>query len=371
MTKQRVALVHDWLTGMRGGEKVLEVLCDIFPSADLFTLLHVRGKVSPTIERHRIITSPLQKVPNIQRVYRHLLPLMPWAIERLNLSGYDLVISTSHCVAKGIKKDKSAVHWSYCHTPMRYIWDQFDEYFGPGRSSAPVRAAMRAVRPFLQQWDVRTCERVDHFLANSRNVQERIARIYKRESAVIYPPVDHAFFSQAAGPRPEAEPYYLIVSAFAPYKRLDYGLETLKRLEKRVVVIGDGQDAARLKSIAGPKASFLGWRENQELRAYFAHCRALIFPGIEDFGIVPLEAMAAGAPVIAYGKGGALETVVEGVTGLFFQEQKAASLEDALRRFELMALERSNIQSHASNFSRDRCEAQFRQTFVEYKNQMS
>jgi glycosyltransferase involved in cell wall biosynthesis len=371
MGKRRVALVHDWLTGMRGGEKVLEVLCELFPSADLFTLVHLPGKASPLIERHRIVTSPLQHVPKIGTYYRHLLPLMPWAMERLDFTGYDLVISTSHCVAKAAKKQPGAVHWSYCHTPMRYIWDQFEDYFGPGRSSALVRFAMRAVRPYLQTWDVAVCDRVDHFLANSRNVQQRIKRIYKRDSEVIYPPVDHAFFSQPAGPRPIEEPYFLIVSAFAPYKRLDIALETFKRLSKKVVVIGDGQDEARLKSIAGPNASFLGWRQNEELRGHFAYCRALIFPGVEDFGIVPLEAMSAGAPVIAFGQGGALETVRDGVTGLFFSEQTVESLVEALDRFERTNFDKAAIQAHAAEFSRQRCLERFRKTFLAYENEMS
>src|SRR5439155_10502098 len=186
----KIALVHDWLTGMRGGEKILELLCDLFPQADLFTLVHLPGKVSPTIESHRIGTSPFQKIPRIGRYYRHLLPLMPWAMGRFDFTGYDLLISTSHCVAKAARAAPGARHVCYCFTPMRYIWDQYDSYFGPGRATLSTRWAMKALRPFLQRWDVATASHVDEFLAISRNVQERIKRIYGRDSQVIYPPVN-------------------------------------------------------------------------------------------------------------------------------------------------------------------------------------
>jgi hypothetical protein len=199
-THPRVALVHDWLTGMRGGEKVLEVLCDLFPQADVFTLVHIPGKVSRTIESHPIITSFLQRIPGAGRIYRYLLPLMPLAMERFDFSPYDLLISTSHCAAKAAKPRAGAHHICYCHTPMRYIWDQYDSYFGPGRASLPVRLVMKAIRPHLQNWDLATLPRVHEFIANSNNVRERIARIYRRESSVIYPPVDVEFYSANAEP---------------------------------------------------------------------------------------------------------------------------------------------------------------------------
>jgi glycosyltransferase involved in cell wall biosynthesis len=361
----RVALVHDWLTGMRGGEKVLELLCELFPTADIFTLVYVRGKLTPTIERHRIITSPLQSVPLVDRYYRHLLPLMPWAIEHFDLSGYDLVISSSHCVAKGVRVPAGRPHWSYCHTPMRYIWDQYDEYFGSGRAGPVIRAAMRLLRGPLQRWDVRTAGRVTHFLANSSHVRDRIQRIYHRDARVLYPPVDYRFYS-APVPPPSAEPYFLIVSALAPYKRIDLALDAFRKSGRRLVVIGEGQDAARLRVAAPPNISFLGWRSNEELRSYYQHCQALIFPGVEDFGIVPLEAMSGGRPVLAYAEGGALETIRDGETGVLFRDPSADALLKAVERIESIAFDPARIRRHAEGFSRERCAQALRETFLEY-----
>ncbi|MFA5974884.1 MAG: glycosyltransferase [Elusimicrobiota bacterium] len=368
----KIALVHDWLTGMRGGEKVLEVLCDLFPKADLFTLVHAPGQVSPTIERHRIFTSPLQRLPQVRRYYRHLLPLMPWAIQQFDFIGYDVIISTSHCVAKGAIPRGKARHVCYCHTPMRYIWDQFEEYFGPGRSSILTRGLMHLLRQPLQQWDLRTVPRVHTFIANSQNVRERIQRIYHRDSQVIYPPVDHAFFSQGIEnvPKP-VEPFYLIVSALAPYKRIDLAIETFKQSGKKLVIIGEGQESAALQNQATPNIQFLGWMSNDALRSHYQQARALIFPGEEDFGIVPLEAMSAGCPVIAFRKGGALETVAEKKTGLFFDRQTSRDLMTAIESFEQTSLDRNAIRSHAERFSRDRCEQAFRSLFIEYRAEMS
>jgi len=360
---RKVALIHDWLTGMRGGEKVLEVLCDLFPTADIFTLLHIKGQVSATIEKHVIRTSPLQHVPGIRRYYRHLLPLMPWAIEQFDFSAYDVLISSSHCVAKAAKSRQGAIHVSYCHTPMRYVWDQYDQYFGVGRASVPVRTAMRLIRPYLQRWDVQTASRVHHFYANSHNVQERIQRIYRRSSEVIYPPVDTDFFSPSDQPTPR-EDYYLIVSAMAPYKRLDLALEACRRMDRRVVVIGEGQDREMLQRFAGSKAEFLGWTSREVMRDHFRTARALLFPGEEDFGIVPLEAQAMGCPVIAFASGGALETVKEGETGVFFPQQTADSLIQAMQKLENTAWDTKTLQTHARRFSREACRSAFQAGFT-------
>jgi glycosyltransferase involved in cell wall biosynthesis len=369
---RRVALVHDWLTGMRGGEKVLEVLCEIFPRADIFTLVHVPGKVSRTIESHRIITSPLQKVPRIGSFYRHLLPFMPWAIERFDFSGYDLLISTSHCVAKAAKPVASARHVCYCHTPMRYIWDQYDSYFGPGRASWPVRMAMACLRPSLQRWDVATVPRVHHFIANSNNVRERIRRLYQREASVIYPPADVDFYGQGGGDRKaNADPFYLIVSALAPYKRVDIAIDAFRQMEKKLVVIGEGQQSQALRQSAGSHVEFRGWLSDSELRAHYQNCQALIFPGEEDFGIVPVEAMAAGCPVIALRKGGTLETVLENKTGIFFDHPTPESLSEGVLRFEKMAWEPQIIRQHADAFSRTRCKKALQSFFIEYRDEMS
>lgn len=370
---KRIALIHDWLTGMRGGEKVLELLCEIFPHADVFTLVHAPGKVSRAIEAHRIVTSPLQKLPKVTDYYRRLLPFMPWAIEQFDFSGYDLMISTSHCVAKSAIPPAGATHWCYCHTPMRYIWDQFDDYFGPGRAGLATRAAMHLIRKPLQIWDVRTAKRVHHFLANSENVRRRIQEIYHRDAQVLYPPVDYRFYSQDPGgpPREAIKPYYLIVSALAPYKRLDLAIQTCNRLGKNLMIIGDGPESMRLKYIAGSHVRFLGWRGGEELRRYYAHAEAVLFPGEEDFGIVPLEAMAAGRPVIAYRKGGALETVIENETGVFFDKQEVSSLEMTLRQFNPSRFDPAALRRQAERFSRERCAAAFRQTFIDYRDEMS
>ncbi len=371
-TNPRIALVHDWLTGMRGGEKVLEVLCELYPDADIFTLLHVPGKVSPTIESHRIITSPLQQMPGVASFYRKLLPLMPWAIEQLDFTGYDLLISTSHCVAKAAKPAPGAIHVCYCHTPMRYIWDQYDSYFGSGRASWSVRTAMSMARPKLQAWDLATLPRVNRFIANSKNVQERIQRIYKRESTVIYPPADVDFYALGRSEaEPPAVPFYLIVSALAPYKRVDMAIAAFQKLGKKLVVIGEGQEAKALRRSAGPLIEFRGWQSNEQLREAYQTCKALIFPGEEDFGIVPVEAMAAGCPVIALRKGGALETVIDQHTGLFFDQPTVNSLAEALLRFETLAFDLSDIQEHSRGFSKARCKEAFNAFFIETMSEMS
>ncbi|MBI3291237.1 MAG: glycosyltransferase [Elusimicrobia bacterium] len=351
----KVALVHDWLTGMRGGEKCLDVLCELFPEADLYTLLHIRGTVSPIIERMRIVTSPLQYLPGIARHYRNWLPLMPRLIERFAMNDYDLIVSSSHCVAKGVIPGAHTYHVGYCHTPMRYIWDQYEEYFGRGRGNPISRALMARLAPWLRTWDRETSTRVHQFIANSEHVRQRIRRFYGREARVIYPPVDTAFFtpngpaSQGAHHR---EGFFLMVTALAPYKRVDVAIEAFNRLRDPLLIIGTGQEERRLRRLAGPTVKFLGWLGDESLRWYYQRCRALIFPGEEDFGIAPLEAQAAGRPVIAYARGGALETVIEGETGTFFHQQMADHLVDAVQRFERMTFDPVRVRQHALRFDR-------------------
>jgi len=347
----KVALVHDWLTGMRGGEKVLEVFCEMFPHADLFTLLHVPGSVSGKIENRRVRTSFLQNIPGIGKNYRYFLPLMPRAVESFDLSSYDLVISTSHCVAKGAVPGAKAVHVCYCHTPMRYIWDQFDFYFGPEKSGAVTRWIMKALRPSLQKWDVESSKRVNHFIANSGYVSKRIQTFYERKAEVIYPYADTDFY--LPGESPIQGDFYLIVSALAPYKRLELAVEAFNRSGKNLKIIGSGPTLASLKEKAKPNVEFLGWRSNEEIRDHYRACRALIFPGTEDFGIVPLEAMASGRPVIAYGEGGALETVKENISGVFFRKPSAESILEAIARADLMSWDAEKIRAQALNFSRE------------------
>lgn len=347
----KIALVHDWLTGMRGGEKVLEVLCEIFPEAHLFTLVHNKGSVSKTIEKMKIETSIIQKLPKSDLHYQYYLPLMPYAIERFDMSEYDFVISSSHAVAKGVKVNPDATHICYCHTPMRYIWDQFDNYFGKERSGFAARVAMNIFRGYLQKWDVGSSGRVNFFIANSSNVQERIKRIYNRDSEVIYPPVDANRFevSNVKGD------YFLIVSALVPYKRIDIAVEAFNELGEKLIIVGTGSELEKLKQQAKPNIEFHGWASDELLVDYYANCRALIFPGEEDFGIVPLETMASGKPVIAYAKGGALETVVDNKefrTGIFFNDQTKKSLINAIEKFNKTKFDRAAIREHALKFDR-------------------
>jgi len=362
--RPRVALAHDWLTGMRGGEKVLEVLCGLLPDAPIYTMLHVPGSVSPLIENRPIYTSGLQRFPGTARNYRYYLPLMPWAVRDLNPGRYDLVLSISHCVAKSIRTPRGVPHVCYCNTPMRYVWDQFDQYFGPHRSGRLTRLAMGALAPWLRWWDRRTADRVTHFIGNSENVRERIQRIYGRQADVIYPPVDCDAYRPTGGPVGD---YYLCVSAMAPYKRLDLAIEAFNRLGRKLVVIGGGQDASRLQSRSRDNIVWLGWQPESALREHYSACRAFIFPGEEDFGITPLEAMACGRPVIAYGAGGALETVVglsdgePSPTGLFFREQSVDALCDAVETFErhAEAFRPEAARGRARQFDTEVCRQRF------------
>jgi glycosyltransferase involved in cell wall biosynthesis len=353
----RVALIHDWLTGMRGGEKVLEVFCELFPDADLYTLIHAKGACSETIERMRIHTSFLQMVPFAASRYRYLLPVFPHAIESFALRDYDLVLSSSHCVAKGVIPPAGALHVAYVHTPMRYVWDQFEDYFGPGRATPLVRVAAKAVAPWLRAWDVATSDRADFFVANSRNVARRVEKRYRREAQVIHPPVDCQRFTAPRDSTPSD--FYLMVTAFAPYKRVDLAVEAFGRLGRPLRIVGGGQDERKLKSQLPANVKFLGPRSGSELVEMYARCRALVFPGEEDFGIVPLEAQACGRPVIAFGKGGATETVRPlggsgAPTGVFFGEQTAESLVEAVLRYEAHIAEFSSevARQNAMQFDR-------------------
>jgi glycosyltransferase involved in cell wall biosynthesis len=365
----RVALVHDWLTGMRGGEKVLEVLAEIFPAADLFTLVHARGSVSATIEARRIRTSWLQKLPSVERRYRWALPLFPAAIERFDLSGYDLILSSSHCVAKGARPAPRALSVCYCHTPMRYVWERFDDYFGGWRGPRRWFVDRAAVR--LRRWDVATAPRVRLWIANSGSVRGRIVDHYgvaPGDVEVIAPPVDTALFRPGAGGAPpppglEHLGYDLVVSAFVPYKRLDLAVLAARRTGRRLVLAGKGPDETRLRQLAATtpgkgEVIFVGAPLSADLPALYAHCRAFVFPGLEDFGITPLEATACGRPVVAYGAGGVLDTVVPGLNGVFFAEQTEAALAEALADPRLdRPWDTERMVAHAARFGRERFRA--------------
>jgi glycosyltransferase involved in cell wall biosynthesis len=348
----RVALVHDWLTGMRGGEKVLEGLCELFPEADILTLFHHRGTVSPAIERHRVRTSFLQYFPFAGTHYRAYLPLYPFAIEHFDLDGYDVVISSSHCAAKAVVPVGRARHLCYCHSPMRYGWDQFDAYFGPARVGAVAsRWFYRPLLAWLARWDAATAVRVHRFIANSRYVAARIRRYYNREATIVYPPVDTVFFHAAPIPRAR---HFLIVSAFVPYKRLDVAIEACLRIGASLRIVGDGPDRARLERAAGPGIEFLGRLSDEQVRDEYRRACVVILPGEEDFGIVPVEAQACGCPVVALGSGGALETVIDGETGILFAEPTAESLGAALERAAATRFDVDRLRDHAERFSAQR-----------------
>jgi glycosyltransferase involved in cell wall biosynthesis len=335
--------VHDWLTGMRGGEKCLEVLCRRWPQAQLFTLLHRPGSVSSAIEDLPRTTTFLNHLAGVSRYYRYLLPVMPLAASSWKIPHCDLVVSFSHCVAKSARPPQGVPHVCYCFTPMRYAWHMRDSYFGKDRISGLRARLLGRLLAELRDWDRRTADAVTHFMAISRTVQQRIRECYGRQSSVIYPPVDTDFYCPAPVQRSD---YYLAVSAFAPYKRLDLAIAACNRLHRPLVIIGTGQDGRRLQRMAGPTVQFLGWQTDEQIRHHMRHCRALLFPGEEDFGIVPVEAQACGASVIAFGKGGVTETVLphgsrREPTGVFFAEQTAESLLDAMMLFE----------SHANDFA--------------------
>lgn len=322
----KVALVHYWLTSMRGGEKVLEAFCELYPDADIFTLVADFDKLSPTIRKHKITTSFLQKMGGV-KLYQKMLPLMPLALESFDLTSYDLVISSEAGPAKGIIPRPDALHVCYCHSPMRYIWDLFPQYY---KSAGLIsRIAMNLTFPKLRTWDVTTSARVDHFIANSEYVQKRIEKYYRRESTVINPPVNVSRFEICQEP----EDYYICCGQITPYKKIEIAVDAFTTMGKRLYVLGAGATDA-LQRRAGPTVAFLGSVSDETLAHYLSHARALIFPGVEDFGIVPLESMASGRPVIAFARGGALETVKDGKTGILFHEQTQESLIAAVERME-------------------------------------
>jgi glycosyltransferase involved in cell wall biosynthesis len=342
---------------MRGGEKVLLSLARLFPGAPIFTLLHVRGAVHPELEAREIRTSFVQRLPAVETRYRHYLPLFPAAAESFDLRGFDLVVSSSHCAAKGVRPAPGALHLCYCHTPMRYVWDRFDDYFGPGRASLPVRLLIRPIAARLRAWDVRSSARVHRFAANSRHVAGRIRRCYGRDSVVIPPPVDADFFTPGDD-RPGA--YDLVVSALAPYKRLELVLEAYRGTGRPLRVVGHGPEGPRLRALAPPEATFLGPIGDEALREEYRGCRAVLMPGVEDAGIVPLEAFACGRPAVVFGEGGGAETVEHGKTGLVFHEPTAEAVRAAVSTLETSRFDRLTLRARAEAHRREAFEARVR-----------
>jgi glycosyltransferase involved in cell wall biosynthesis len=345
----RVAIIHYWLVGMRGGEKVIEALCEMYPQADIFTHVYVPEMVSDRIRQHRIIPTFINSLPRAPRLYKTYLPLMPLALEQLDLRGYDLVISSESGPAKGIIAPAEALHVCYCHTPMRYIWNMYHDY----RSSAGLmtRLMMPPLSHYLRMWDVSSALRVDSFVANSATVARRIHRFYGADSVVIHPPVDTSAFSIAAPS--ELGDYYLMAGELVSYKRPDLAVRAFNDMQLKLVVIGGGEMLDEVRRIAGPTVTVMGSQPFDVLRQHYARCRALIFPGEEDFGMVPVEAMASGRPVVAFGRGGATETVEDGLSGVFFTEQTAEAISSAVRRLADLTLDSGKIAAHADQFGRE------------------
>jgi len=367
----KVALVHDWLTGMRGGEKCLEILCELFPDATLHTLLHKQGSVSDTISRMKIETSFVQNLPFVAGHYRKYLPLFPTAIEQFDLTGYDLVISSSHCVAKGVITSPETCHICYCHTPMRYAWEMYYTYFSKNSLNPLVRWSVPFFMNYLRTWDEKSSDRVDHFVANSQNVRRRIRKHYRRDAEVIYPPADTGYFGLG---RDQGD-YFLVVSALVPYKRIDLAVMAFNQLGLPLIIVGEGAERKKLMKMAKANIKFIDWQSGPELIGYYQRCRALIFPGEEDFGIVPAEAQACGRPVIAFGKGGATESVkgafpdqdiTSSHTGAFFRPQTARALIQAVGRFESARFDPERIREHALRFDKEVFRERLRE-FIETK----
>lgn len=344
----KVAIVHDYLNQYGGAEKILEVVHEIFPQAPIFTSIFLPENLSPIFSTLDVRMSFLQKFPFLEKHFKKYLILYPCAMESLDLSGFDLIFSTSSAFAKGIRVPEKARHICYCYTPMRFVWDR-ENYFLKEAIHPIYRWALPLALSYLKKWDLETNARVDHFVAVSDHIRKRIERCYIRSADVIYPPVVTSQFKLS----PKTEDYFLVVSRLNPYKRIDLVIEVFNRLSLPLIVIGTGPQEAILRKMAESNVTFLGKVSEEVLIEKLSRCRAFIFPGEEDFGIAPIEAMASGRPVIAYARGGALETVVDGVTGLFFKKQTINDLIDAIHRFEKIEFNRHAIRRHAQQFDKE------------------
>jgi glycosyltransferase involved in cell wall biosynthesis len=356
--ERKVAIIHDWLNGMRGGEKVLEFMLEVFPQADIYTLFLEEKNISEKILAHKIFVSPLNKYFFIRNHYKHFLPLFPSTIEAFDLTGYDLLISSSHCVAKGIIPGPEALHVSYIHSPMRYIWDQYYSYFG--KTKGLKKSFIRRQVYKLRVWDITASARVDHFIANSNFVKKRIWKYYRREAAVIHPPADTDFYQPAAHPKRD---YFLTVSALVPYKEIDRLIEAFNRCGDTLIIVGKGPEEKKLKKIAGKNIVFKKNLSAEELRELYQHATAFVFAGIEDFGIAFVEAQACGTPVLAYRKGGVLD-IVDQDTGFLFEEQTVDHIIDAVNKIKKIDFKPSIIRKNSIKFSGE----SFKKNFKDYMN---
>jgi glycosyltransferase involved in cell wall biosynthesis len=348
-TLMKTALIADWLPTFGGAEHVVSALRGIWPDAPVFTTVAKRGNLG-LLDAADIRTGRLQWLYRLIGRHQYLLPLMPRAIEDIDLRGYDLIISSSHAVGKGVIPPSNAVHVCYCHTPMRYAWEMEEEYLKDFRIREPLKTIVRRQLKRLRRWDLSTARRVDVFIANSSETQERIARIYGRESTVITPPVEDRFFDAPAQPQ-GSDSYFLAIGRLVPYKRFDLLIELANALTLPLWIGGTGTERARLQAMAGPTVKFLGFVPDADLPALYAGAKAVLFPQVEDAGIVPLEAMASGTPVIALGRGGALDVVVDGVTGLLVPDQHVDAFSAAVTRANSITWNRTGIRDHARRFS--------------------
>ncbi|MGB9811937.1 MAG: glycosyltransferase family 4 protein, partial [Dictyoglomus turgidum] len=354
-----VAVVHDWIVNIGGAEKVLKAILELFPDADVYTLVYLKDTLRKLGINNKVYSSFISGLPFAKTKYSYYLPLMPLAIEQFDLSKYDLVISSSHCVAKGVLTKSYQIHICYCHTPMRYIWDLYFPYLKEHKLENGIKGIfVKPILHYLRIWDVSSANRVDYFIANSQNVANRIRKIYRRDSVVIYPPVDVERFL----PSYKKEDYFMVLSRLVPYKKVDLVVETFNELNLPLVVIGDGEEMGKIKKMAKENIKILGWQEDDVVKEYLAKAQALIFASEEDFGIVSVEAQACGTPVIAYNRGGAKETVIDGETGILFEEQNVESLKKAVLRFlkERDNFQRDKIMENAKRFSEDRFKREFK-----------
>lgn len=361
----KVALVHDYLNQMGGAERVVLALHELFPDAPIYTSIYDPARVDPAFRKIDVRTSFMQKLPLVTKHHQPYLPLYPFAMEKLDLRGYDLVLSSSSAFGKGVITRPETTHICYCHTPMRWCWN-YEEYVEREQLGKLARTILPFMITGLRVWDQTSAMRVDHFIANSPVIADRIRKYYRREAIFIPPPVDASRFP--FDPTTQPGDYFLVLSRLIPYKRIDLAIEACNRLQLPLVVIGGGRDEEALKRMAGPTIRFLGHLPDHEVTRYVTHCRAFLFPGEEDFGITPLEIQAAGRPVIAYGAGGALSSVIGGVTGVFFREQTVESLVEVLATFDERNFNPVAIRNHALEFDTPRFQRRILQ-FIEAKMQ--
>lgn len=354
----KIAIAHDWLTNMGGAEKVIINFTEIYPNAPIYTTVYNPQKLDESLQKVTVKTTFLQKLKGANKRHQSLLPLMPIAWEQLDFNDFDVVLSSSSSCAKGLVTSPDTMHVCYCHTPMRYAWEFYSEYLEREKIGFLKRKLIPIIMNYIRIWDVTSANRVDYFIANSENVARRIRKHYRRDAIVIHPPVRASYFNTSSIDKD----YFLIVSRLVPYKRIDLAVEVFNELGLPLIVIGQGPQFEYLQGIAKDNVKLLGRQSDEVIKEHYAECRAFIFPGEEDFGITPLEAQASGRPVIAYGKGGALETVVEGKTGIFFKNQTKEDLIQAIKEFDKMCFDKNEIRNHALKFD----ESVFKQKIIDF-----